>query len=410
MSSSELKNYSFDNATRSTSKTSEDRIEILPTKIEGTYQEDYNILYVDEIIRKKLLQEKNIKLLDLKIQYDKLNIEISKPQTIIFRRNCLKTMQEIKNEINAIETGAKLEKYNNKVKNILDEYRNYNGRVKTITFDTDEEVEDLSSLDSEVRSRLDTINKFFYIASEYITIEVFQVPGKNKDLCLGCGESIEKVVSNNDGIVRCPFCQTEHQSLTTNRLSRDPLRINTNQNSEDETSDNFIKALIRYEGLQSAEHIDEKLFVKLDAYFKMHGCPSSEEIKTMPLNDRGRRGDTTHKMLWTALSKIKCSEFLNDTNLIAHLYWNWTLPVVKNKELVIQNYNKTQRVYYQIPTDIRGRSSSLGTQFRLWRELQLAGHPCYMDEFKIADNSESLRNHNRLWRMMTDAAGLVFIE
>ena len=108
-------------------------------------------------------------------------------------------------------------------------------------------------------------------------------------------------------------------------------------------------------------------------------------------------------MLWTAISEIGHSAYYEDANLIGHLYWGWTLPnVMHHKETIISHYNKTQKVFYQIPPEERCRNSSLGTQYRLWRHLQLVGHECYMDEFKIAGNSESIRNHNRLWKLMCE--------
>ena len=72
------------------------------------------------------------------------------------------------------------------------------------------------------------------------------------------------------------------------------------------------------------------------------------------------------------------------------------------KEKLIDKYNKTQKVFYQIPQCEKERNSSLGTQYRLWRHLQLESYQCYMDEFKIAENTDSLRIHNRLWKLMCD--------
>ena len=173
-----------------------------------------------------------------------------------------------------------------------------------------------------------------------------------------------------------------------------------NNNTDDESIDNFLRAFIRYQGLQP-DRPDDSLYDELDGYFARHDRPSGEEIKQLPLNSRGRRGDTDHKMLWNALSQIGRSEYYEDANLIGHLYWGWTVQNVMHlKERIIEKYNKTQKVFYQIPPEERGRNSSLGTQYRLWRHLQLEGHECYMEEFKIAENSESVRTHHRLWRLM----------
>src|SRR5918993_216030 len=47
----------------------EEKIEDIPDKIEATYKDDYNIIYVDGIIRRKLQQEKYSYLEGLKLKY-----------------------------------------------------------------------------------------------------------------------------------------------------------------------------------------------------------------------------------------------------------------------------------------------------------------------------------------------------
>ena len=162
------------------------------------------------------------------------------------------------------------------------------------------------------------------------------------------------------------------------------------------------KAFDRYQGFQS-DPPDDSLYTILDNYFIQLGRPSGKEIKEMELDERGRRGDTTHKMLLAALSHLGYPNYYEDVNLIGHKYWGWTLPDVSMyKEKIISHYVMTQNVFLQIPKEERDRQSSLGTQYRLWRHLQLVGHECYSDEFKIAENVDSLHKHNRLWKYMCE--------
>ena len=387
----------------SNSRVDEVISEDLPNKITGTYNEDYNIIYVDDIIRKKLRQEKFAHLQSLKLRYKSLEATSLRPQTYVVREKTLESMKKLTDEIIQIETGEKLKIYDSKVKDIINEYRKYNGKVKTIIFDV-EEGEHYQELDDELRHRIYLIDKYLDIASEYIQIDVIRVNNRPADLCVGCGISLAKVATNEDGTIRCPNtdCQTEHNVIILTKLAKDGSRINTANSTDDESIDNFLRAFIRYQGLQT-DHPDEGLYEELDLYFARHDRPSGDKIKMLPLNSRGRRGDTDHKMLWTALSQIGRSEYYEDANLIGHLYWGWTLPnVMQYKEVIILHYNKTQKVFYQIPTEERGRNSSLGTQYRLWRHLQLIGHECYMDEFKIAENAESQKVHNKLWRLMCE--------
>lgn len=380
-------------------------IEDIPTKISGTYNEDYNIIYVDEIIRKKLLQERFTHLQGLKSRYRSLETLSMQPQTYLMRERTLETMKKILLEINQIESGERLRIYDKRVHHIISEYRRYNGKVKTVIFDIEEE-DHYEELDNDVRYRISLIDKFLDIASEYIQIDIIRINNRPSDICSGCGTSLAKVPTNEEGTLRCPNpdCQTEHNVIIMAKLAKDGSRINTSSSTDDESIDNFLRAFIRYQGVQ-IDCPDESLYEELDEYFARHDRPSGEEIRKLPLNERGRRGDTNHKMLWNALSQIGRSKYYEDANLIGHLYWGWTLPnVMQHKETIISHYNKTQKVFCQIPPEERGRDSSLGTQYRLWRHLQVVGHECYMDEFKIAENSESLRTHNRLWRLMCEGA------
>jgi len=380
-------------------------LEDIPTKISGTYNEDYNIIYIDEIIRKKLRQEKFTHLQILKTKYKSLETVSLQPQTYVMREKTLGAMRKLQNEINQIESGDKLRIYDEKVREIIAEYRKYNGTVKTIIFDTEEENH-YEEPNDELRHRLYLIDTFLDIASEYIQIDIIRINNRPADICSGCGMSLAKVATSEEGTIRCPnpHCQTEHNVIILSKLAKDGSRINTNNTTDDESIDNFLRAFIRYQGLQP-DHPDEDLYYELDAYFARHDRPSGSEIRKLPLNSRGRRGDTDHKMLWNALAQISRSEYYEDANLIGHIYWGWTLPNVMHlKERIIDKYNKTQKVFYQIPPEERGRNSSLGTQYRLWRHLQLEGHECYMDEFKIAENADSIRTHNRLWRLMCEGA------
>lgn len=379
-------------------------LEEVPNKIMGTYTEDYNILHVDEIIHKKLTQEKYTHLTYLKSKYKSLENESSLPQTYLMREKTFRSMMQIQEEIEEIETGTKIRTYISRVADILSEYKKYNGKVKTISFGIEEEK--YKDIDDDLRYRIYLIDSYLDIASKYIHVDVIRINNRPSDICIGCGASLIKVAINEGGTIRCPNedCQIEHHSVILSKLSKDGPRLNINSSSEDESIDNFMKAFVRYQGLQP-DRPDESLYEELDAYFSRNGRPSSKEIRNLPLNSRGERGDTNHAMLWDALSKIGRPQYYEDVNLIGNIYWEWTLPDVMHlKERIIDKYNKTQRVYYRIPVKERCRNSSLGTQLRLWLHLQLEGHECYMDQFKIAENLESLRNQKALWKLMCEGA------
>ena len=378
-------------------------IEDLPTKISATYTEDYNIRYVDSVIRKKLQQDKYTRLKDLRNQHKYLEGRNQTPQKYIDKLCTQLALTKLQVEIIAIESGENLESYDSLVRDILVEYSKYEGLVKTIMLDNDKEARP-QPLDNRTRHRLFLIERYLEIASRYIDIDIVRIADSVVDCCTFCRASLAKIAPSEEGTIRCQECQTEHDIVILAKLAKDGARINISNTTDDESIENFLRAFDRYQGVRS-EYPHETLYEELDEYFARNDRPSGSVVRQLPLNDRGRRGDTNHKMLWSALSSIDHSEHYENANLIGHIYWGWELPgVMQFRETIINHYNKTQKVFYHIPSEIRGRNSSLGTQYRLWRHLQLVGHICHPDEFKIAENHESLRTHNKLWKLMCEGS------
>jgi hypothetical protein len=180
-----------------------------------------------------------------------------------------------------------------------------------------------------------------------------------------CGHSLQDVKINQEGTLRCIQCQTDHQVILNKPTSFDSKM---NFFNIDTDMQNFIKAISKYEGLQ--DRPPAILYEKLDNYFKERGMPSSEEVKKMPLNDRDKRGHTSRDLLINALSAIKYSDYYEDCNLIGSIYWDWPIPnLTKIRDKTLRHYSITQKCFYKI--NVRCRISSLGTQFRLLKHLQI---------------------------------------
>jgi len=377
--------------------------EEIPNKISGTYIQDYNILYINDIIIKKLNYEKYTILDNLKRRYNELEIFLSKPQTFLINKLYVNEFENIKSKIRAIESGENIKEYKKRVDNIINNYKKLKNPIKTYVFDMDN-VKPKDDLSIKHYEHINNIEKFFVIAKDYIDININRIIEKNENICKKCGEGLNNIEYSEDGTIICPNneCLTEYKSISFEKMAKDNLRINITILSEDESIDNFLKAFIRYQGLQH-DIPPNSIYNELDEYFTSHDFPKGSEIKKLALNSRGRRGETNHKMLWDALSNINKSEYYEHSNFIGHNYWGWTLHnLLHIKQKLVDKYNKTQSVFYKIPLCDKERDSSLGTQYRLWRHLQLEGHECYMDEFKIAENIDSLRIHNKLWKLMCE--------
>jgi hypothetical protein len=380
----------------------------IPTKIEATYKDNYNILNIDDIIRKKLRQEKYTELDILKLKYKNLEDQTNYPQNYVTRETTINNMMKIKKEIELIEEGGKLTEYHNKVNDLISAYKKFNGLIKTVSFEisnNDDADDEINNDEEKFEVRNNIIERYLEIAANYIEINIVKISNFKKEICHGCGTSLSKISPNEDGVVRCPNqgCQTENIILVQPRIINEGVY----NNNAPESIDNFLKAFMYYQGLQNVK-LSENLFSKLDEHFRKIKKPIGDEIKKLPLNSRGMRGDTDHKMMWTALSSIGFSEYFKHSNYICNIYWGWVLPNVMHfRETIINHYNITQQIYNKIPVEERGRDSSLGVPYRLWKHLQLVGHKCYMDEFRIVASRESLNCHDRLWKRMTDEANLI---
>lgn len=342
--------------------------------IVGSYTDDYDIIYLNDTILSHFLQEKN-KLPELSIQLTKLKKLVAKPQTLNAKKETIDEIERIEEKIKDIKQDTKLKCYKQETEVLLQQYK----QLKFSFVLSPEKIID----------RLKIIEDFIKCAKQYIDIRITR-NNNNQHCCPNCGAS-------NDDLTKCPECHYEYQIIHVIKHI-DKIHLNPDNDIE-----NFIKALMRYQGLQN--NPPSIIYSKLDLYFKERGLPSSKEIKALPLNGRGKKGNTNKEMLYAALAHIGYANYYEDVNLIGHVYWDWLLyDLTPYKDTILRHYMITQKSFYSIPIEIRGRISSLGTQYRLWRHLQLIGHQCYQDDFKIAENVDSLQNHHRLWKMMCDYA------
>lgn len=364
--------------------------------IEDNYTHDYNILTLHQKIQSELASETRF-IPQLQRHKQELDARLEKRQTFINRERLLKEANEIAGMIDVIQNRKRLHDYISSTKECLASYESLSSNVVFVSF-----WEEDKTYQEPDYKKLALIEKYLGIAGKFYPLQITHRCKFKSGTCKNCGVDLIKDHITPDGIIFCQECETEHFTTINSHLSKEGnLTVNS-----DESKENFYRALVRFEGMQAEKPCSE-LFIDLDKYFLSLGRPSGEEIKRYPLNSDGTRGDTDHQMLWSALSKINWTQYYEDTNLIGHIYWGWALPQItpEQKSKILEHYDKTQYVFHQIPVDERVRVSSLGTQYRLFRHLQLVGYPCTMKQFKIAENSDSLRIHDRLWQKMCLGTG-----
>lgn len=299
-------------------------IDIKNKTITGSYRNDLNILYIDENIKEILKLESGEKLVHMKSKLRELNKRYEHKQTYILYHILEKKISSLRKKIKKIENGHKIKKYNESVKNIITLYKNKSNIARTIVFD-DVNIEDENNHSEDDRHiRLNWISEYLKIASKYINLKIIQIYEEPEDVCTVCSYPLVNIVQNQDGNIICPSCFAEIQCVILTNATKDSIRTNCGgANGSDESIENFIRAIIRYQGLQSQDHIDPQLYIELDSHFIQSERDTGETIRQLPLNKNGRRGDTTPKMLWNALSCIGRSKYYEDYMIIGHVYWGW---------------------------------------------------------------------------------------
>lgn len=216
--------------------------------------------------------------------------------------------------------------------------------------------------------------------------------------CVICGRVGN---TNNTGICVCGY-------MIPTINSRDGI---SNNKSNYLDCENFQKTLAKYEGIITLDERDMKdICVKLDAYFKSYGKPSGEEIRALPLNERGWKNGTSYELMGDALKAIN-KPIYDYVPYICHSYWGYKLPDLSSvRNQVIEDYIKTQPVFNHIINRYPElRKSSLNTGFRMFKHLQLRGYPCKEDDFRIVKTYDIRVIHDKLWSIMCECTNLKFI-
>jgi len=366
----------------------------IPSHIKAIYTNDYNILRVHDIVVAKLTQEKQDGLHQMREQLIAAQIRTKLPQNVLVRRTTLDTIARLEEEIKIIESGKRLDDYLRASAGPISEYKRLGPAIRRISFE-DNTVRDDDTQDV-MDFRLRLIASYFNIAQHYISIEAIHET-EFYNCCDRCGSSLEDINVDDNGFQTCPNCNTEHSHLTAYPLDQDGNNFTKGGDYLDE--ENFRKAFYRYQGKQP-DKIPPQMFTDLDSHFDSRGRPNGEHFRQLECNDRGRKGDTDLPMLLEALQKKGYNDYYDDANLIAHKYWGWRLPDLSHiEDAVMSDYRKTQKVYLALPKD---RISSLSTQFRLFKHLQMRGHECYSNEFKLVEIQESREFHEKTWESMCE--------
>jgi hypothetical protein len=438
----------------------------LPDRIEGTYTDDFNILEVHDIILRRLDQLRDASINEIKEKLTHEEHKLGIPQTMVDRKATLANMNKLKQRLDILTSHRDTQEYLDQVTSLIETYRSLGTTTKVVSFKTEKKsslsqvslrssstsVPSLRSSSTNVPSfrsgssqgpttvsgdhrttsgsvmnvpvipaehspdreakrklRHATITKYLEIARHYIQIDVIRETG-SANICPGCQMDLTDVPKDEEtGIQTCPnpHCGYEKLNLFRAPVSSETNKATTGGRNGYDDRDNFYKALMRYQGKQP-NRLPDNLTKVLDDYFRSYGLPTSDLVRKMPLTERGTRGNTTRELMYRALFETGNASYYEDVNLICHIVWLWTLPDISHLEdQIMDDYDKTQKVYECI---WKNRKSNLNTQYRLFKHLQLRGHKCSIDDFKMVKTREILEYHDSIWEIMTTSANLPFIR
>lgn len=379
------------------------KIGAVPPIIIGNYTTDYDILYVDSIIRRKLNTEKSgLEVLQYKLEREEYKIRGE--QNKLERLTSKKEIENLKKQIKALTSNSEYEEYYNKVKDLLEEYRSLGPYVERKVFDQGTSSSPKADKeDIKINKRLDIIKQYLTIAKKYHTIDITRETKINNN-CSYCDYPLQDVYINDTGMQTCPRCKGEHfvytfQLLADRSGQNDGFAVSK---ADYDSSENFLKVIRRYQGKQPNK-LPAALFTDLDQYFTTNhtGLTRDKATKVTP-NAKGRKDGTDLKTMSRALVDLKYSALYEDIYLICQQYWGWKLPDISHlEEKILGHYIRTEQVYNQLE---KSRTSSLGTQYRLFKHLQLVGHDCSIEDFKISNMIDSRELHDDLWKRMVQGA------
>jgi len=392
-------------------KKVDDYGENLSDSIEGTYSWDYNILDVHNLIVRRFQYKKDKNLATLTQSLSEERNKIKNRQSMIERKRTRKRIQTLENDIEDLKRDNKFKQYINKVKPLIDRYRQIGSLTKMVSFNKSDEYTNKSDKVPETEEeqifRHRIISNYLDIAKKYIKIDVVRRIDID-NICSGCRNKLdENAEIDKTGITVCKLCGTERIPITVSPFFKNTTRVNTSRNNY-EDRDNFYKVILRYQGKQINKP-NSSVYDKLDRYFESIDFPSSNEIKLLRKNKysdnntNNEKDKTSRQLMYEALRKTGNSNQYDHINLICHVYWGWELPDISHLESQVMNdYDISQKIYDSLPKD---RKSSLNSQFRLYKHLRRLGYFCKESDFKIPTTQDIREFHEITWSTICDIAG-----
>ena len=358
------------------------------TQIIVDIYDDYDITIIDKIIKSNIEIEKS-KLNEYKAE---LNDKKNKLEDVLIIYDYNKLSEEIealKKNILNIEKNTTYKEYVLETAEILEKYTKYPKNSKKL--DIMHKSHDVV-MDTE---KIETVEEYISYAKKYVRIDIKSVKkprnfGAHK--CTSCNESLNGIITDGSGTGNCLYCGSE------NKVDR----ITIIGNREYEDLANFLKTFYRYIGTQTVKFSVDEMTKKLDEYFINKGKLPSSYYKNLPLNSKNKKDGTSTATLLEALKDIGRNDNYEDIMYIGNFYYGWKLDDIMHLESVMtEHYKATQLVWeMKMTPSEKERESSLPTNYRLMKHLQILDVSFDVTNFKLPQQLETIRKYDRMWEIM----------
>lgn len=376
-----------------------EHIDDAPIVIE--YNKNYPIEFIHHKICKRL--ETKIGLDKMWNEIDSLTNEAMKAETLVEQKAINHNISKLRSKAEQLENGKLLDKYLDESQDLIHEFLSLGPYVETISFDSEGSSESPAIFNSEDSKRLNVIERYINVAKKYAEIDAVRTIEDVDERCINCGFDMSDVVVGEVGEQVCPECQTTRHAY--NLSGHQGIKKNKEQRRYDVVT-TFSRELVQFQG-QEKVFIPPEVYEKLDQYFMSIGLPPATVIKTLPLNEYGKRERTSLKTLIEGLKSIGYNTLYKNANLIGKNLWGWELHDLKDLiPLIMDDFNVIQKQYSKI--DRQGRSSNICSQHRLLQQLRLRGVKVDMSDFKLP-GKDALEESEEIWRKMIEKTDFPYI-
>jgi hypothetical protein len=353
---------------------------------------DYDILHIDEKIKKYILQEsKNIDNYKKEL-HNLVNISTtSVPDRKKYEIN--NRIDILKQKIYEIENDIPMAEYIYTVTPIIEKYKKIiQTPVKVSFFNTmnkkEQSVNTIISKNMYDNQKYELMDEFYDIAKKYIHIKSYKKETTQKYVC-ECGNQYNYIENNNKII--CNECSHVHTIQSIQTSFKDIDRVNLSQKYKYKKKVHFRDTVNQYQGKQNKK-IEPNIYKILEDQFEIHNLVNKEG-KTY----HEKYSNITKEHIYMFLFETNNSNYYEDINMIHTHFTGILCPDITDIEhLLYEDFDKVVDAYESLE-DI-DRIHFLNGQYILYQLLRRRKIKVKESDFDILKTRERLVEHDEIYQ------------